>query len=41
MHKDSKEREKLAIHHSKIFAKQNPRFDHAKFMKASGSEPKK
>ncbi len=29
-------RKELATHHAGIFAKQNPRFDHAKFMKAAG-----
>ena len=29
-------RKELAQHHAEIFSKQNPRFDHAKFMKAAG-----
>ena len=29
-------RKELAQHHAEIFSKQNPRFDHVKFMKAAG-----
>lgn len=44
-HESQEKRNELASHHAGIFAKQNPRFDHAKFHKAAGStaheEPKK
>jgi hypothetical protein len=35
-HESADKRKELATHHAGIFAKQNPRFDHAKFMKAAG-----
>lgn len=35
-HESAEKRKELATHHAGIFAKQNPRFDHAKFMKAAG-----
>jgi hypothetical protein len=44
-HDSQEKRNELASHHAGIFAKQNPRFDHARFHKAAGStaheEPKK
>lgn len=33
---DPKKRKALAQHHAEVFAKANPRFDKAKFFKASG-----
>lgn len=36
-HEDPAKRKELAQHHSEIFKQQNPRFDHAKFMKAAGA----
>lgn len=35
-HDDAGKRKELAQHHAEIFKQQNPRFDHAKFMKAAG-----
>ena len=35
-HESAEKRKELAHHHAEIFKKQNPRFDHAKFMKAAG-----
>lgn len=35
-HESAEKRKELATHHAGIFKKQNPRFDHAKFMKAAG-----
>ena len=35
-HESAEKRKELATHHAEIFKKQNPRFDHAKFMKAAG-----
>lgn len=35
-HESADKRKELATHHAGIFKKQNPRFDHAKFMKAAG-----
>jgi hypothetical protein len=37
-HDSQDKRNELASHHSEIFSKQNPRFDKAKFFKASGAE---
>ena len=36
-HEDPAKRKELAQHHAEIFKQQNPRFDHAKFMKAAGA----
>ena len=36
-HESQEKRNELASHHAGIFAKQNPRFDHGRFHKASGS----
>lgn len=36
-HESQEKRNELASHHAGIFAKQNPRFDHARFHKAAGS----
>lgn len=36
-HDSQEKRNELASHHAGIFAKQNPRFDHARFHKAAGS----
>ena len=35
-HENAEKRKELAQHHASIFKTQNPRFDHAKFMKAAG-----
>jgi len=35
-HENPEKRKELAQHHASIFKTQNPRFDHAKFMKAAG-----
>lgn len=35
-HDNADKRKELANHHASIFAQQNPRFDHAKFLKAAG-----
>ena len=35
-HDSAEKRKELAQHHASIFKTQNPRFDHAKFMKAAG-----
>jgi hypothetical protein len=35
-HESAEKRKELAHHHAELFKKANPRFDHAKFMKASG-----
>lgn len=35
---DKEKRKEMAQHHAVIFAKSNPRFDHARFMKAAGVE---
>ena len=35
-HESAEKRKELATHHAGIFKQQNPRFDHAKFMKAAG-----
>ena len=35
-HDNPGKRKELAQHHAEIFKQQNPRFDHAKFMKAAG-----
>lgn len=36
-HESQEKRNELASHHASIFAKQNPRFDHARFHTAAGS----
>ena len=35
-HESAEKRKELAQHHAELFKKENPRFDHAKFMKAAG-----
>ena len=35
-HESAEKRKELAHHHAELFKKANPRFDHAKFMKAAG-----
>jgi hypothetical protein len=35
-HESAEKRKELAQHHAELFKKANPRFDHAKFMKAAG-----
>jgi hypothetical protein len=35
-HESAEKRKELAHHHAELFKKENPRFDHAKFMKAAG-----